>query len=132
MKYICMEDIEHLAAQGKKELILDENTILMDLARDMARQLGITILVGSSPATPAKVASPAPSSPPAQLVSPAALTPSSRDTAPVLGAKPKGCQHGPVAVTLRQQHSQSYPGSDEVVDQLVELVRQSTGKRTGN
>ena len=30
MKYICMEDIENLAAQGKKELVVDENTVLME------------------------------------------------------------------------------------------------------
>ena len=41
MKFICTEDIEILAAQGKKELVVDGSTVLMDLARDMARQLGI-------------------------------------------------------------------------------------------
>ena len=120
MKYICMQDIENLAAQGKKELVVDENTVLMNLARDMARQLGITIVDGSRPA-PAKAAS---------LV---ASAPSVRNEAPKPGAKPKGCQHAAVSVVAaRPEQPKSQPSSDGVVDQLVELVRQSTGKRSGN
>ena len=120
MKYICVEDIEIMAAQGRKELVLDGNTVVMDLARDMTRQLGITIVDGSRPA-PAKAAS---------LV---ASAPSVRDEAPKRGAKPKGCQHAAVpVVAARPEQPKSQPSSDGVVDQLVELVRQSTGKRSGN
>jgi hypothetical protein len=139
-----MEDIENLAAQGKKELVVDENTVLMNLARDMARQLGITIVDGSRPA-PAKVNSPSsssaparvtPSSPPsapARAASPVASAPSVRDSALKPGAKPKGCQHAALpVVATRPEQSKSQPGSDGVVDQLVDLVRQSTGKRSGN
>ena len=143
MKYICMEDIENLAAQGKKELVVDENTVLMDMARDMARQLGITIVDGSRPA-PAKVNPPAVSAAPAKVTSPAtpaaparAASPVAsarvREAAPKPGAKPKGCQHGALpVVAARPEQPKSQPGSDGVVDQLVELVRQSTGKRSGN
>lgn len=132
MKYICMEDIESLAAQGKKELVVDENTVLMDLARDMARQLGLAIVDGSRPA-PAKVTTPSVSLSPAIAVSPVAPVPSTRDAAPKLGAKPKGCQHGALpVVAARQEQSKSHQNADGVVDQLVELVRQSTGKRSGN
>lgn len=132
MKYICTEDIENMAAQGKKELVVDENVVLMDLARDMARQLGIAIVNGSRPA-PAKVTpSPAPQSP-AKAVSPVVPAPAVRDAAPKLGAKPRGCQHGKLPfVAARQEQPKIHPGSDGVVDQLVELVRQSTGKRSGN
>lgn len=132
MKYICMEDIESMAAQGKKELIVDENTVLMDLARDMARQLDIAIVDGSHP-TPVKVTPPSVPSAPAKTASPVAPAPSARDAAPKLGPKPKGCQHGilPI-VAARQEQPKTHPGSDGVVDQLVELVRQSTGKRSGN
>lgn len=144
MKYICMEDIENLAAQGKKELVLDENTVLMNLARDMARQLGITIVEGSRPA-PVKAPSPSSSSAPAKVApapgsetqaktaSPAASVPSAREAGPTSGAKPKGCQHGALPVpATRSDQPKSQPGSDGVVDQLVEIVRQSTGKRTGS
>ena len=144
MKYICMEDIENLAAQGKKELVVDENTVLMNLARDMARQLGITIVEGSRPApvkapppsvpsAPAKVTPPSGSSTQAKTASPVASAPAVREAAPKPGAKPKGCQHAALpVVATRPEQSKSQPGSDGVVDQLVELVRQSTGKRSGN
>ena len=144
MKYICMQDIENLAAQGKKELVVDENTVLMNLARDMARQLGITIVDGSRPApakvnppssstAPARVTPPSSPSAPARAASPVASAPSVRDVAPKPGAKPKGCQHAALpVVATRPEQSKSQPGSDGVVDQLVELVRQSTGKRSGN
>ena len=144
MKYICMEDIENLAAQGKKELVVDENTVLMNLARDMARQVGITIVDGSRPApakvpppsvpsAPAKVTPPSGSSTQARTASPVASAPSVRDAALKPGAKPKGCQHAALpVVAARPEQPKSQPGSDGVVDQLVELVRQSTGKRSGN
>jgi hypothetical protein len=132
VKYICMEDIENLAAQGKKELVVDENMVLMDLARDTARQLGIAIVDGSRPA-PAKVTPPSAPSAPAKAASPVAPAPSVRDAAPKLGAKPKGCQHGTLPViAVRQEQPKVHAGSDGVVDQLVELVRQSTGQRSGN
>ncbi|MHC1783535.1 MAG: hypothetical protein AB9891_12415 [Anaerolineaceae bacterium] len=132
MKYICMEDIENLVAQGKKELVVDENMVLMDLARDMARQLGIAIVDGSHPA-PAQVTPSSTPSAPARTASAAAPAPSPRDSASELGAKPKGCQHGPLpVVAVRQEQPKIHQSSDGVVDQLVELVRQSTGKRSGN
>ncbi len=142
MKYICMEDIENLAEQGKKELVVDGNTVVMEMARDMARQVGITIVDGSrpapakvnpppSPSAPAKVTSPSTPSAPARAASPVASAPSVREAAPKPGAKPKGCQHAALPVVVaRPEQPKSQPGSDGVVDQLVELVRQSTGKRS--
>ena len=126
-----MEDIENLAAQGKKELILDEKTVVMDMARDMARQLGIEIIVGSRP-IPAKPASTAPPSAPAKAASQVPPSTSSRDAAPKLADKPKGCQHAPIAVSARQEQPNSPQNSDGVLDQLVELVKQSTRKHSGN
>jgi septal ring-binding cell division protein DamX len=139
-----MEDIENLAAQGKKELVLDGNTVVMEMARDMARQLGITITDGSRPApvkapppsvpsAPAKVTPPSGSSTQTKTASPVASAPGARDAALKPGAKPKGCQHAALpVVATRPEQSKSQPGSEGVVDQLVELVRQSTGKRSGN
>ncbi len=139
MKYICTDDVENLAAQGKKELIVDENPVLMDLARDTARQLGITIVDGlqptppktpapAAPASAAKESSPAASKPPAKA--PTAAT--SNGAAFTLSAKPRGCQHGPLPVIPRQAPVKSSQASDGVVDQLVELVRQSIGKNSGS
>jgi hypothetical protein len=144
VKYICMEDIENLAAQGKKELVVDGNTVVMEMARDMARQMGITIVDGTRPApakanppagsaAPAKVTPPSGSSTQAKTASPVASAPAVREAAPKPGAKPKGCQHAALpVVAARPEQPKSQPGSDGVVDQLVELVRQSTGKRSGN
>lgn len=145
MKYICMEDIEYLAAQGKKELVVDENTVVMEMARDMARQMGITIVDGTRPApakanppassaAPAKATSPATPAAPARAASPVAATPAVREAGPKpMAAKPKGCQHGLLpAAASRPEQPKSQPGADGVVDQLVELVRQSAGKRSGN
>jgi hypothetical protein len=124
VKYICMEDIESLAAQGKKELVVDENTVLMDLARDTARELGITII------TPAQASAP---SAPIRNASPAAPAPSATVSAPRLDARPKGCQHGPLpAAAPRPEQPKGQPGSGGVVDQLVELVRQSTARPSGS
>jgi hypothetical protein len=140
VKYICTEDIENLAAQGKTELVMDVDTVLMDLARDTARQLGIAIVDGSHPSpvkapSPAAPPSPAKESSPAKAPSQAASAPASNGSAngsaPHLGAKPKGCQHGPLTVAARPAPVKSHQSSDGVVDQLVELVRQSIGKTTG-
>jgi hypothetical protein len=127
-----MEDIENLAAQGKKELVVDENTVLMDLARDMAHQLGVAIVDGSRPAPAKTVPAGAPSSP-AKAAAPVPPAPSVREAASRLGAKPKGCQHGTLQVAAaRLEQPKTHPNADGLVDQLVEAVRQSTGKRSGN
>ena len=132
LKYICMEDIENLAVQGKKELVVDENTVLMDLARDMAYQLGISIVDGSRPA-PAKVVPASAPSSPAKAAAPVPPAPARREAEPKLGAKPKGCQHGALpAVAARQEQPKIHSNADGLVDQLVEVVRQSTGKHSGN
>jgi hypothetical protein len=113
VKFYCAEDIENLAAQGKKELILDESTARTDLARDVARQLGIAIVNGSR----AAAAQPVPAS-----------GDRSQGRA-ALPAKPKGCQHGPLSSGRREiPQPNSSKTSGAVIDQLVELVRQSSRK----
>ncbi len=121
MKFYCTEDIENLAAQGKKELILDEGTVLTDLARETARQLGIALVVGRLTAPDRTV-----------LPAVAAASNGTSQAALKLGAKPKGCQHAPLLVAAGQEHSNGHQNSGGVVDQLVELVRQSASKRSGN
>ena len=106
--FYSAEDIEALVAQGQTELTLDEDTVLTQLARDAAQRLGLKLVRGPS-------AAPASSRPASGRASPG--------TATGLGAKPKGCQHGP------RPGRPSAPGapsssSDKVVDDLVDLVRQ--------
>ncbi len=128
MKFYCAEDIERLAGQGKTELVLDENTTLTDLARDAARQLGITIVIGArSVPSIGNVRSPTPGSP----VQEKGDLRSSRDSVPKLGAKPKGCQHG-LALASRPVQTNGHQNPDSVVDQLVELVKQTARQRSGN
>lgn len=116
MKFISAEDIEKLAAQGQKELILDETIALTDLARDVARQLGITLINGSRPAV-------VPSKPPAS-------SGESRGTTAQLGAKPKGCQHGPLT-SAQSTPIPTAAASTPLVDRLVGMVKQ-IGKRSTN
>ena len=116
--FYCVEDIERLAAQGKTELSLDEDTVMTDLARDMARQLGITLVVRSRSKPVAVVPA-----------SPATAVPIGRATAATigssvnLGAKPAGCQHGPLDGVESERGTVS-GSSGAVVDQLVDLVKQ--------
>jgi hypothetical protein len=127
VKTFCSaEDIENLAAQGKTELIIDKNTVLTDLARHTADQLGITI-VHRSGAAP-KSAPDVNFGPDASFVSGSAPVQPSRVSRSVtvnkLGSKPKGCQHGPL--NTQQQppvETTSSNSSGTVVDQLVGLVK---------
>ena len=101
--FYSAEDIEALVAQGQTELTLDEDTVLTQLARDAAQRLGLKLVRG-------------PSAPPASGRS-------ARGTVTGLGAKPRGCQHGsrPGRPSAPRAPSGS---SDQVVDDLVDLVRQ--------
>ncbi len=108
--FYSAEDIEALAAQGIRELMADENTVLTDLARDVAAQVGIKLVLGPRPA--AVYAAPVTQG-----------TPS--------GARPKGCQHG--ALSSGPATSGGAPtqraGNTPVVDDLVGAVRQLAGKQ---
>ncbi len=117
------EDIENLAAQGKTELIIDENIVLTDLARHTADQLGVTIVhqSGLAPGSPPDVIS----DPDTTFVSGSTPVPPVRVSGPVLGSKPKGCQHGPLNTQQQSpvETTSSNSGSGTVVDQLVGLVK---------
>ena len=116
MKFYSAEDIERMAAEGQRELILDDNCALTDLARDTARQLGIKLTYGPGSAL-------TPSRPPAASSEP-------RSTSESLPAKPKGCQHGPLTGAQPGQ-APSSGGSTPLVDRLVGMVKQ-IGGRSGN
>jgi hypothetical protein len=121
VKTFCSaQEIEDLAAQGRKELVIDQNTVLTDMARHVAQQLGVKIVYKSQPEGAASAAAPVGVS----LAGPAPFRP---------GSKPKGCQHAPLtsppaSVTPPSAPNSAAGGSSgTVVDQLVGLV-----KRLGN
>ena len=73
--FISASDIETLAAQGVRELTVDEDTVLTAVAREAAAQLGVKLVTPGSAMTTRPAAAPV-----------AAASP----------AKPRGCQHGPL------------------------------------
>ena len=126
--FYTAQDIEDLAAQGKRELALDDDAVLTDLGRHMADQLGIAIINRTQHST---------STPSPSLTTPSAPVSGSAPRAPLnIGSKPKGCQHGPLpprqspdaTSTAPPANSAAYTGSNTVVDQLVGLVKRLGGK----
>jgi hypothetical protein len=110
--FYSAEDIEALAAQGITELRLDEDTVLTHLARDMAQKLGLSLVYGG--AAPRGI--------------PGAATPGpAAQPAPLIGAKPKGCQHAPL-VGRSPEGGGRAGGSDKTVSELIGLVRQLADK----
>ena len=97
--FYSAEDIETLVARGQTELILDEDTVLTQLARDAAQKLGLKLVRGPSAARP------------------------SPGRATGIGAKPRGCQHGPLPGRPSALGTSS-GSTDKVVDELVDLVKQ--------
>lgn len=131
MKTFCSaQEIEDLAAQGKHELVIDQNIVLTDMARHVAQQLGVKIVYKTKPAgdisTPASAA--------ASLTRPAFLRP---------GSRPKGCQHPPLTsppanamppantTPPPSQNSAAGGNSGSVVDQLVGLVKRLSNNKGG-
>ncbi len=104
--FISATDIEALAAQGVRELTVDEDTILTAIARETATQLGVKLVAPGAAAT--------------------ARSPSSQPAA-VFG-KPKGCQHGPLDGGRGAQSAPSPKAASPVVDQLIGAVKQLYGR----
>lgn len=122
--YYATQDIEDLAARGISELILDDDTVLTDLARDAALRLGMKLIQ------------------PGRATQPAGAVVTARPAAPVAAppppaARPKGCQHGPLTPfgsatgveTKAAANSAGNAAGNTVVDQMVGLVRQLAGKK---
>jgi hypothetical protein len=105
--FYSAEDIENFAGQGQREICVDENVVLTDLARQTAQMLGIRITEESSgtshgPAAPAR--------------------PQPVRQSPVLKGKPRGCQRRPG--NKPSPASRVTPGqSQPVVDKLVEKIK---------
>lgn len=106
--FYSLEDIEKLAAQGVRELVVSEDVILTDLARDAAEHLGVKLAARG-----------------------AATTGASPHSAPVpgSGARPRGCQHALLAGSAPAPSAARSTGqAGTLVDDLVGAVKQLATK----
>jgi hypothetical protein len=110
--FYSAEDMEGLAAQGITELRLGEDAVLTHLAREMAQKLGISLIYGAA----------AP-----RAASATVTSGSTQQSAASVPAKPKGCQHGPLAARPSGQGG-SAASSDKTVSELIGLVRKLADK----
>jgi len=107
--FYSAEDIENFADQGQREIYIDENVVLTDLAKQTAQMLGMRITAK-------------PSGPPS-----GAFNTTRRQSAVqkhTSGGKPKGCQRRPAEIPVPA----SGP-SRPVVDKLVEKIKRISGKK---
>jgi hypothetical protein len=129
--FYSAQEIEDLARQGVRELLVDDSVVLTDLARQTAGQLGLRLVTARGPEA---ARSTAPVQAPGQApVRPAAngaahLAPVVAAAAP-LPAKPRGCQHGAAPAVANGQAALGTPAGNgsaggRVVDDLVGLVKQ--------
>jgi hypothetical protein len=122
--FYSLEDIESLVAQGVRELIVDEDAVLTDVARDAATRMGLKLLPKDRGLTA--------STGPSPVV--AAASGAGEVLAQSRGAKPRGCQHAPseghgqaVAAQSSKAARAANP-SGGLVDDLVGAVRQMASK----
>ena len=78
--FYSAEDIENFADQGRREICIDENIVLTDLAKQTAHMLGIRITEKPSGAS-------------SGTFTPARTQPVRQK--PAIGNKPRGCQRQP-------------------------------------
>jgi hypothetical protein len=110
--FYSVEDIENFAAGGQREICIDENIVLTDLAKQTAHMLGIRITEKPSSSSPGAFT---PARPPSVVKTHA------------LGNKPKGCQRRPARKSTPA--SGATPGqSRPVVDKLVEKIKRINGR----
>ncbi len=110
--FYSAEDIENFADQGQREISVDENTVLTDMAKQTAHMLGISITEKPSAASPGTFTR---------------ARPQSIGKTPALGGKPKGCQRRPG--NKPAPASGATPGkSRPVVDKLVEKIKRLNGR----
>jgi hypothetical protein len=110
--FISASDIETLAAQGVRELTVDEETVLTAVAREAAARLGVKLVApGAAVGASAGRGSPAP-------------------TFATSPAKPKGCQHGPLSGggAAAPAAARSASAGGPVVDELIGAVKQLARK----
>ena len=103
--FYTASDIEELAASGITRLELGPGVALTDVARELAEELGISLVA-----------------PGATL--PEATGPTTNHVADILGAKPKGCQHEPLTgkPASGANATTDAGSSDSIVNKLVDAV----------
>ncbi len=110
--FYSAEDIENFADRGQREICIDENVVLTDLAKQTARMLGISIAEK-------------PSGAPADAVNSARPQTFGKPLGPA--GKPKGCQRRPANDGAPVSGMTARP-SRQVVDKLVEKIKGINGK----
>jgi hypothetical protein len=122
--FYSLEDIETLVAQGVRELIVDEDAVLTAVAQEAAARLGLKLLP--------KGHGPAASVEPLPVAAAPAARPGDAVRAGV--ARPRGCQHGPLAARDQAgtapapRATQAAASSGHLVDDLVGAVKQMASK----
>jgi len=109
--FYSAEDIENFADQGQREISVDENTVLTDMAKQTAHMLGIRIKEKPSTSSP-------------NAFTRARPQPTGRTHA--FGGKPKGCQRRPGDIPIPASGA-SHAKSRPVVDKLVEKIKRING-----
>jgi hypothetical protein len=134
--FYSAQEIEDLARQGVRELMVDENVVLTDLACQTADLLGVRLVKPGVPAPQAASRPAAGGAPgPAQAATPprpaveGASRPASAASAGPLAARPRGCQHGPLGDRPATAVTKDAAGSSAVIDDLVNAVKQLSKNR---
>jgi hypothetical protein len=104
--FISAADIEEMASQGAREIVVDEDTVLTAVAREAAAQCGIKLVAPGAASKSGSVGDARRGNP-----------------APTVSGKPKGCQHGPITGASGASR-QANSGSSPVVDELIGAVKQ--------
>ncbi len=110
--FYSVEDIENFAEQGRREIYVDENIVLTDMAKQTAQMLGI------------RITEEAPSASPGDFIS---AQPQSSGNAHALRGNPKGCQRRPTEKPANTAGA-STGQSRQVVDKLVETIKRINGQ----
>jgi hypothetical protein len=103
-------DIEDLAASGVRQLEMGPGVALTHAAKERAEELGIALVAAGSKAV----------APAAAAQGGAAKSGAAKSAA--LPARPRGCQHGPLAAVTGSRREAASGGGGPVVEQLVEAV----------
>jgi hypothetical protein len=109
--FYSVEDIENFSAGGQREICIDENIVLTDLAKQTAQMLGIRITEKTSGAS-------------AGALNPA--RPQSVGKPQAFSGKPRGCQRRPAAKPTQASGAPAGQ-SRQVVDKLVEKIKHISG-----
>jgi hypothetical protein len=112
--FYSAEDIENFADQGQREVRVDENIVLTDLAKQTAQMLGIRITTKPSGASPG-------------VFNSAPARPQSVGKTHTFSGKPKGCQRRPPEKSAPASGAPAGQ-SRQVVDKLVEKIKRISGK----